>query len=115
MTEWGDEPVGDGPLPHVERALAAVFGALEHVVDREQPAGKQMPRPTLVVGHRDRFRVAAVDEQERERRRPRGGDHRRVTDDADHAVFQPGGLDRLAEERQRVHAPGAGSTTSRSW
>jgi len=51
--------------------------------------------------------VPTVDEEERERRRPRGRDHRRETDDADHTIFQPRRFDRVAEERQRVHAAGA--------
>ena len=62
-----------------------------------------MWRPERVVRERDVLGVAAVDEQEAEQGAPDPRDRRGETDDADHDVFEPGGLDRPPEERQRVH------------
>ena len=64
------EAVGDRALPHLERRLTAVGRVLEHVVEREHAARRDVRRPRLVVGERDVERVAAVDEEQPERRGP---------------------------------------------
>ncbi len=98
----------DGALPHLERRLAAVARVLEHVVEDEHAARRDVRRPGLVVGEHHVQSVTAVDEHEPERRAPVRGDRGRVADDGDHGVLESGVLDRAAEERQRVHAAGLG-------
>jgi hypothetical protein len=49
---------------------------LEHVVEDEQPAGRDVRCPRLVVGERDVVGVAAVDEAQAERRAPVARDGR---------------------------------------
>ncbi len=100
------EAVGDGALPHVKGRLPTLGRILEDVVDGERSTRDDVPRPALVVGGRDVFGVAAVDEQESERRRPGARDRDRSADDAHHHVFEIGREDRAPEERQRVHTPG---------
>ena len=98
-------PPVDGALPDVERRLAAVLGTLEHVVDDQHAAGLHPAGEAGVVVLGVLLGVAAVDEQQRERRTPVRGDGGRAADDRDHLVLEPGAGDRPAEHRQRVHQP----------
>ena len=99
-----NRPEATARLPNLERRLAAVARVLEHVVEDEHAARRDVRRPGLVVGQHNVEGVTAVDEHQPERRGPVRGDRRRVADDGDHGVLEPGVLDRAAEERQRVHA-----------
>ena len=56
--------------------------------------------PSFVVEAGRFLTVPAIDEQERQGRRPRSGDHGRTTDDRHHRVLQSGIVDRRAEERE---------------
>jgi hypothetical protein len=94
-------------LTGLERRLAAVSRILEHVMDREQPAGQHEPRPRLVVGRRHVEGVAAVDEQQAQRGAPVPGHGGGVADDRDDDVLQPGVRQGAPQERQGVHPAGA--------
>ena len=50
----GDEAVGDRALPDPERCLPALGRILEHVVEHERAAGREVAGPPLVVGERPR-------------------------------------------------------------
>ena len=72
-------------------------------MDRQRPTDRDVRRPPLVVESRRLLAVSTVDEQERQRRGPAGGDDRRATDDRQHRCLESGIVDRGTEERQRVH------------
>ena len=113
----GGEAVGDGALPHLERA-----------------PGRRRPGPRTRRGTRAcrPARRAATSPRSRRARRRRRDRRRRtraraacaqcaatvgeLADHRDDDVLEPGVLDRAAEERQRVHAPGARGRRARaSW
>ena len=76
---------------------AAVGGVREHVVDGRAAAGRDVRRPALVVAVGGLGAVAAVDEQERQRRRPVAADRGRVAHERDDRALQAGVEDRAAE------------------
>ena len=63
------------------RRPPTVGGIGEHVVDRQRAADRDVRRPPGEVVACRLHAMAAVDEQERQRRRPMRGDDRRATDD----------------------------------
>src|SRR3954447_16375886 len=77
-------------------------------MDGEQAAMSNVAGPSAIVGASMFHAVAAVDEQERERRAPMPGDDWRLTDDSDHAIFDARVEHGATKCRQRVHHPGLG-------
>ena len=72
------------------------------------PPGDDVGGPQVVVEAGRLLAVAAVDEQERQRRRPGPRDERRAADHRDHRVLEAGVVDGLAEVRERVHLADGG-------
>lgn len=86
---------------------ATISRIREHVVNCKHPAAGNMRRPPLKILMSWLSPVTPVDEQERERRRPRAGHEWGPPDHSDHRSFQTCVVNRRAEERQRVHLSGS--------
>ena len=95
------------------RRAAAVRGVGEDVVDDEQAVAGHPAGPAVVVGVGRLVAVAAVDEQQRQRRAPVGRDAVRLAEHRDDLALEPGPLDRAPEDRQRVHPARCGVDEAR--
>src|SRR5581483_11487154 len=90
----------------LDRRLTAVGRVREEVVDREDPASRQMRRPRLVVAVGRLVRVSAVDEDQAERHRPEGGGVAAPRDDQDRGRLEIRRAERSPELGQRLDGSG---------
>ena len=123
----GERALRGGPVGHEVAAreglevaapgrLPAPFAAGEDVVENEEAPRCEVRGEAEVVGPADLLAVAAVDEEEAERRRPVRRDTARLADHADDEVLGPGPADRRrASARGCRCAPFAASTVVGSW
>ena len=80
------------------------------------PPTASLRHPGVLVAPRGLLGVAAVEEEQRERRRPERGQHLRAGDDGDHDVLGAGVGDRAAEAAAGCRSgPTCGSTSDGSW
>src|ERR1035437_7222899 len=92
---------------HVEGRLPAVVGVGEDVMDHQQPALIEVWGEAGVVGLGRLLRMAAIDEEERQRSAPVGGSLRRFAHHRDHPVLDPRFRLRTPEVGQRIDPAGA--------
>ena len=79
---------------------AAVARIREDVVNDQRAAGADPLGPAVVVLARGLLAVAAVDEQQLQRRAPALGHHGRLADHRHHVVVQRGLVERVPQRRE---------------